>query len=61
VNRVNSRDGLSHDDVRVGMIFIDDIYLRYISDIYPIFSTLKISDIFDIFNIFTFQPHIWIK
>ena len=46
------------------MIYIDDIYPRYISDIYPIFSTLKISDIFDIFdvfNIFTFQPHIWIK
>jgi len=28
-----------------------DIYRRYISDIYPIFLSSKISDIFDIFKI----------
>jgi len=45
---------------RVGTIDIGDIYISviyiYISDIYPIFSSSKISDIFDIFKIGYF-PH----
>jgi len=30
---------------------VGDIYQRYISDTYPIFSSSKTSDIFDIFKI----------
>ena len=41
------------DTTRVGMIYIGDIYRWYISVIYPIFSGLKISDIFDSFHIFS--------
>ena len=50
-----SNDFLQEDCLfsrRVGMIYIHDIYPWYISDIYPIFSTLKISNIFDIFVFF---------
>jgi len=40
---------------------VGDIYRRYISDIYPIFSSSKISDIFGIFKIgyfpYFFQHH----